>query len=134
METPGGARATLFAAAAALLALAAPSAPLAAAPGPAAPDTSGGGLVVGAGRWGLGFGDVPVLHGIRIDLGDRALRRADGVDLVLWAPARDAGGTVNGLAIGPVGPGPDRIRGVGAGLLGAVAQQRADGLLAGGLG
>lgn len=128
-----------------LLGLAAPLAPLAASPAVCAPhrastmrapspDTAAGGLVVGVGRSGLGFGDVPVLHGIRFDTRDRALRRVDGINVTLWAPASDPGGTVNGLALGPVGPGLARLRGIGVGIAGAVAEREVFGLLVGGLG
>ncbi len=130
--------------------LAGPRAALAAAPEPlleptwlpaprsrtAARDTSeDGGFVLGPDHAGIGIGDVPVLHGLRLNFRDRDLRRADGIAFTVWTPIHDrVGGTVNGVALGLAGPAADRLHGLGFGLGGVYARRSLDGAFVGGLG
>lgn len=93
-----------------------------------------GGLRLGMGGAGLAIGDVPRWTGVRINWRDERLQRVDGINVNFWRPRGDATGTVNGLALSPVAPIVSRIHGVGAGLIGVVAGERATGLIVGGLG
>src|SRR5215831_15495391 len=75
-------------------------------------------LKLAVGDVGLGIGDVPRLDGVRLDFRDRDLERVRGINATLWAPHENAGGLVQGIALGlPVtGAGQIQWLSLGVGL------------------
>jgi hypothetical protein len=51
---------------------------------------------------GLAIGDVPEVTGLRLNYGDRNLRRVDGMNVTVWTPYNDdnMSGVVRGVALG----------------------------------
>ncbi len=76
---------------------------------------------------GLSIGDSKRTTGLRLNYRDRSLQRVTGINLTLWRPHDEAGGTINGIAVGLPLTGSHRIRGVGVGA-GISAQSALDGL------
>ncbi len=63
--------------------------------------------------YGISFGNAARFNGLRFNLSDAGLDRINGVNITLWKPGKPVTGTVNGLALGIVGPaadGPQRRR------------------------
>ncbi|MDP2582843.1 MAG: hypothetical protein Q8W47_02075 [Candidatus Palauibacterales bacterium] len=54
---------------------------MASRPSPSLPDTTdgGGGFILGPDHAGIGIGDVPLLHGLRLNFRDARLRHVDGI-------------------------------------------------------
>jgi hypothetical protein len=74
------------------------------------------------------------VNGIRLNVEDAGLERVNGVNVTVWKPREPLTGTVNGLALGIVGPGAADLNGVQVGLGGVVAERRVRWLSVGGLG
>lgn len=80
---------------------------------------------------GMGFGHVPVVHGLRFNYRDYEFQRVTGLNLTIWRAFEDLPqGTVNGLALGMPATVAGRIRGVGIGLLSIEATGPSWGVLA----
>ena len=79
------------------------------------------------GEVGLSIGDSKRNTGLRLNYRDRALERANGLNVTLWRPYDGAGGTVNGLAVGVPLTGGNRLRGIALGA-GLSAQHTVDGI------
>ena len=96
---------------------------------------SGGGssLDLGISGVGVSFGSAPRWTGLRINWRDRYLERIDGINVTLWTPGDQVGGSVNGLAVG-LGPRAGFLRGLSIGLLGVLPERAAYGVTIGGLG
>ncbi|MFO7588367.1 MAG: hypothetical protein R6X22_09865 [Gemmatimonadota bacterium] len=90
-------------------------------------------LDLGVAGVGLSFGGAPRWTGLRANWSDGYLERIDGVNLTLWKPGQDVGGSVNGLAIGVVAPSAAHLRGVSLGL-GVLPGRSAWGVTVGALG
>ncbi|HKL87814.1 MAG TPA: hypothetical protein VJ884_02340, partial [Salinibacter sp.] len=77
------------------------------------------------GTVGLSIGDSRRVTGLRFNYRDRYLDRVHGLNLTLWRPYDDAGGTINGIAVGLPLTGGDQLRGIsiGAGLMAQTALQ-----------
>ena len=75
---------------------------------------------------GMGFGHVPVVHGLRFNYRDYEFQRVTGLNFTVWRvfenPPR---GTVNGLALGMPATVAGRIRGVGVGIFSVDAAEEA---------
>jgi hypothetical protein len=84
--------------------------------------------------WGISLGNAPRVNGIRLNVEDAGLERVNGVNVTVWKPREPLTGTVNGLALGIVGPGAADLNGVQVGLGGVVAERRVRWLSVGGLG
>ena len=93
----------------------------------------GGSLDLMMDGYGISIGDNPRVRGIRINFRDKFLERVNGLNLTLWQPHDDVGGSVNGLALGIVGPAADDLRGVSVGLAAAVSKRATYGVSLGGL-
>jgi hypothetical protein len=72
-------------------------------------------FVLGIGSTGIGLGNTRRLNGIRLNLRDRWVEEVNGINLTMWKAKRNPHLTVNGLALGLVGPEASRIRGIGIG-------------------
>ena len=96
---------------------------------------SGGGssLDLGISGVGLSFGSAPRWTGLRFNWRDKYLERIDGLNVTLWKPGEQVGGSVNGVALG-LGPRAGTLRGVSIGLLGVLPERAAYGVTIGGLG
>jgi len=102
-------------------------------PGEAASEgdrVGGASLDLGVSGVGVSFGGAPRWTGLRFNWRDRYLERINGLNVTLWNPGRDVGGTVNGLAIGLVAPAAAHLRGISVGL-GVLPERSASGLTAG---
>lgn len=115
------------------------AAPASAVPthGPETPtDTTsrGSGLLLGAGHAGLGIGNLPTVHGVRLNFRDEGLRQVNGLNVTLWKSGENGRGTVNGVAVGLVAPVAGRFHGLAAGGLGVTADGDVTGIAAGGVG
>ena len=99
-------------------------------------DGSGGGssLDLGISGVGISFGNSPRWTGLRFNWSDRELNRIDGLNVTLWKPRDPVTGSVNGLAVGVLGPAADRLSGISFGLLGVLPERAATGITVGGLG
>lgn len=94
---------------------------------------NGTALNLTVGEVGVSIGDSKRTTGLRLNDRDRSLQRVTGVNLTLWEPHDEAGGTVNGLAVGLPLTGADRLRGIGLG--GGLATETAmDGIAFGAVG
>lgn len=84
---------------------------------------------------GLAVGHIPRVNGIRINFRDHYLEEINGLNLTLWAPARnrEVGGTVRGLALGLAAPTADHLQGLSVGGLAVVASEELSGIGIGGL-
>lgn len=91
------------------------------------------GLKLAFGDFGLGFGDVPRLDGLRLNLRDSALERIRGINVTIWEPHEEIGGTVMGLSLGVPLTGAHTLRGLGVGA-GITVQEEFDGVGIGALG
>jgi hypothetical protein len=85
-------------------------------------------------HWGLSFGNSQRLNGLRLNWSDDDIELINGVNITLWKPGSPLTGTVNGLAIGVVGPGARDINGLAIGLGGVVTEHRMRGIALAGLG
>lgn len=88
---------------------------------------NGRALNLTAGTVGVSIGDSERTTGLRLNYRDRRLRVANGINLTLWRPYDEAGGVVNGAALGLPLTGGTHIRGLATGLFGVGA----DGSLSG---
>ena len=93
----------------------------------------GGSLDLMIDGYEVSFGHNPRVNGLRINFRDRHLDRVNGVNLTLWQPYDEVGGTINGLGLGVVGPAADHLNGVSFGLGAPVAKQSLSGIGLGGL-
>ena len=83
--------------------------------------------------YGLSLGDSRVTRGIRLNLIDRDLELAQGLNITLWRAGDVREACVDGLALGLVAPEAGRLRGITIGGLG-VGAGTIQGLAIGGLG
>jgi hypothetical protein len=86
------------------------------------------GITLGMNGNGLSIGDVPRTNGIRLNYRDRFLEVANGVNATIWTPYGEAGGDVNGLALGLPVTGAARISGLTLALFGAGASESIRGI------
>ena len=91
------------------------------------------GLKLAIGDFGLGFGDVPRLDGLRFNFRDRALERVRGINVTIWEPHEESLGTVTGLGVGVPLTGAHTLRGLGIGA-GVAVRGDFDGIGIGALG
>src|SRR6266851_3636296 len=84
--------------------------------------------------WGVSLGNAPRVNGIRVNVEDAGLERVNGVNITVWKPREPLTGSVNGLALGIVGPGAAELNGAQVGLAGVVAERHVRWLSVGGLG
>ncbi|MEJ2679140.1 MAG: hypothetical protein P8174_08710, partial [Gemmatimonadota bacterium] len=77
-------------------------------------------LNLGANGYGLSIGNSARWNGLRINWRDAELDRINGVNITLWAPHDEVGGTVTGLSLG-VSPVAAELNGLNVGLVAAVA-------------
>jgi len=82
---------------------------------------------------GLALGNIPSVNGIRINFRDQYLEEVNGLNLTLWAPRDNVGGTVRGFAVGLAAPVADRLQGISLGGLAVVADREISGIAIGGL-
>ncbi len=82
----------------------------------------------------ISIGNYPRVDGLRLNFRDRDLELVRGANVTVWSPYNDAGGTVQGFAIGLPMTGADRISGIGLGLAGISANKDLHGLMIGGIG
>jgi len=96
-----------------------------------------------AGHWHIGLayhdngitiGNAARTNGLRLNFEDIDLDRVNGINVTIWKAAEPMSGTVNGLALGIVGPGAAELNGIAVGIGGVVASRRARWLTVGGLG
>lgn len=100
--------------------------------------STGSATSLGVGTVGVGLGDTRRTTGIRLAWRNGRFRRANGINVTLWLPYTEGieelgdadgaeefeesfVGTTNGLALGLLHY-PERVRGVGVGLFGPVAE------------
>jgi len=93
----------------------------------------GSSLDLGISGVGISFGGAPRWTGLRFNWRDRYLERIDGLNITLWKPGENVGGSVNGVALG-LGPRAGYLKGVSIGLLGVMPERAAYGVTIGGLG
>ena len=93
----------------------------------------GSSLDLGISGVGISFGSATRWTGLRFNWRDRSLERIDGLNITLWKPGENVGGSVNGVALG-LGPRAGYMRGVSIGLLGVLPERAAYGVTIGGLG
>ncbi|MDG5768153.1 hypothetical protein QA596_11835 [Balneolales bacterium ANBcel1] len=87
-------------------------------------------------NYGLGIGDVPVVHGVRINYRDHNLRVINGINMTIRQP-KDfdlANSRIRGLAIGLPLTGGGQLRGISLAVFGAGYAQSAHGIHLSGLG
>lgn len=84
---------------------------------------------------GLTLGPVPRASGLRINWRDRHLESVNGINLTVWLPRGEprVGGTVNGMALGVLGPQAGVVNGLALGLGAVVGEERLSGLGVAGL-
>jgi hypothetical protein len=87
----------------------------------------GGGLNLTVECSGISIGNSARVNGLRINWRDRDLDLINGLNLTLWAPKDEPGGTINGLAFG-LAPAADRMHGVSLGLAAVVPGRYSAGL------
>jgi len=97
------------------------------------PEGRGRGLDLTINGAGLAIGNIPRVNGIRINFRDTYLEEVNGLNLTLWGPRDDVGGTVRGLAVGLAAPTADRLQGISLGGLAVVAEGELTGIGIGGL-
>ena len=103
-----------------------------------------GGFGVPTNRAGIGFGNLPDFSGLRFSAVDRGVRHVWGVNVTIWTPMDGFGrsadcepcrnGSYTGLGLNLLGSSADRMTGGHVGLLGLAVQDRATGIMIGGLG
>ena len=93
----------------------------------------GSGLDLTINGTGLAMGHVPRVNGIRINFRDHYLEEVNGLNLTLWSPRDEVGGTVRGLAMGVAAPAADRLQGISLGGAAVVAEKELTGIGLGGL-
>jgi hypothetical protein len=94
---------------------------------PALASSNGRALNLTAGTVGVSIGDSKRTTGLRLNYRDRRLQVANGINLTLWRPYDEAGGVVNGVALGLPLTGGTHIRGLATGLFGAGAYESLSG-------
>src|SRR5689334_15256844 len=61
---------------------------------------------------GVTIGNAARTNGVRLNFEDADLDVVNGLNVTIWKAREPLGGTVNGLAVGIVGPGADEINGI----------------------
>lgn len=84
--------------------------------------------------YGLFVGSAPRARGLRINWSDSYLDEVLGINLTLWRPKDNTGGTVKGISIGLISPSADVLKGINIGGLGVAAESELTGLNIGLLG
>src|SRR5512145_3023484 len=73
-------------------------------------------VTFGARDNGITIGNAARTNGLRINFADAELDVVNGVNLTIWRPREPLTGTVNGLAVGIVGPGAEELNGIAIGI------------------
>ncbi len=75
---------------------------------------AGAGLSISVNNYGIAFGHVPVINGLRFNFRDINLNRVHGMNITIVAPREPSYGTVRGIAIGLPMTGAANMTGVSA--------------------
>ena len=87
-----------------------------------------GGLALTVNNYGIAFGNVPVVHGLRFNLRDINLNQVNGANITILAPREPSYGTVRGLALGLPMTGGASITGVSVALGGITVEESISGI------
>lgn len=85
---------------------------------------------------GIGFGNLPVFTGIRLNPVDKKVQRINGINVTSWLSKKDSlqTGVSNGIAIGlPMAIGTDHKNGLGLGVFAVGARSNLNGINIGGI-
>ncbi len=96
--------------------------------------SGGGGFNLGAGGYGISFGNSSRHTGLRFNWSDDCLEQINGINVTVWKPGECVTGQVNGFAFGVVAPAAEEINGIALGIGGIMTKSRLRGLSIGGLG
>ena len=91
-------------------------------------------LDLAPGGYGLSLGNSKRHNGLRLNWRDDRVEEVNGVNITLWKAGENPTATLNGIAIGMVGPEARDLNGVALGVLGVGAHQNLTGIALGGLG